>query len=535
MGFFDALNSDEGRAGLAMMAAAGPQAQPMGFGQRMMLAQALQDQWDDRGQKRKMGDMQLREAESQIRARDIAAQVANAKMAQQQRVQDMIAARLGGARGPASAGAPSTQSGMPGDATGGAGMSGGQAGGGGNGSSFPFDINDVALLQASGGPDLLPSLKFAAEGIKREAGATYIDPVSGRREYMPKMAEGVAMQNGTAIEVPGYGRATGAIEAARTGANEAAKFPYAVGLERNKADIAASNDIVTVTLENGQTLKLPRSAMLDAMRQQGQQPQQGQGGGMPGVGGGQQLTPALRELIARDAAANNIDDPKTSFSGARQGQAYGWRPNPSVVDEGQGGGQGLPGLQVQSEAGAAAARKLAEGRAEVTLTQEKKGVQANDLLGNVGRAKRLLGANPTASGVGTAMDQAGNYLGVSSTGAENAAALRNIGEWMTSNVPRMEGPQSNFDAERYRSMAGMVGDSTVPVKQRMAALQEVERLQQKYAGGAEGAPARQEAPKAYPAPPRDAVNALKMRGRKASAQFDEIFGPGAADQVFGGK
>ena len=41
MGFFDALNSEMGREGLAMLAAAGPQAQPMNFGQRMMLAQAL--------------------------------------------------------------------------------------------------------------------------------------------------------------------------------------------------------------------------------------------------------------------------------------------------------------------------------------------------------------------------------------------------------------------------------------------------------------------------------------------------------------
>ncbi len=45
----------------------------------------------------------------------------------------------------------------------------------------------------------------------------------------------------------------------------------------------------------------------------------------------------------------------------------------------------------------------------------------------------------------------------------------------------MEGPQSNFDVENYKVMAGRVGDRTLPVAQRMAALTEVENMQKKYA------------------------------------------------------
>lgn len=42
-------------------------------------------------------------------------------------------------------------------------------------------------------------------------------------------------------------------------------------------------------------------------------------------------------------------------------------------------------------------------------------------------------------------------------------------------------------------------------------------------------------PTPYPAPPTAAVQELKMRGPKASAQFDAIFGPGAADKAMGTK
>lgn len=42
-------------------------------------------------------------------------------------------------------------------------------------------------------------------------------------------------------------------------------------------------------------------------------------------------------------------------------------------------------------------------------------------------------------------------------------------------------------------------------------------------------------PSAFPEPPPDAVRDLKMRGKSASGQFDQVFGPGAADRVFGSK
>ena len=46
----------------------------------------------------------------------------------------------------------------------------------------------------------------------------------------------------------------------------------------------------------------------------------------------------------------------------------------------------------------------------------------------------------------------------------------------------MEGPQSDYDVKNYREMAATVGDSTIPIEDRMAALDTLQQLQSKYAG-----------------------------------------------------
>ncbi len=51
---------------------------------------------------------------------------------------------------------------------------------------------------------------------------------------------------------------------------------------------------------------------------------------------------------------------------------------------------------------------------------------------------------------------------------------------MVSNVPRMEGPQSNFDVLNYQTMAGKIGDRTAPIEERLGALATLKDLQEKY-------------------------------------------------------
>lgn len=90
------------------------------------------------------------------------------------------------------------------------------------------------------------------------------------------------------------------------------------------------------------------------------------------------------------------------------------------------------------------------------------------------------GVSGTASlaGISTSMDQADRQLQI-------------LGGKLTSSVPRFEGPQSNYDVELYKKMAGDIANPNVPYKSRLAALREIEKLNNKYM---KKSPAKSQAP-----------------------------------------
>lgn len=140
--------------------------------------------------------------------------------------------------------------------------------------------------------------------------------------------------------------------------------------------------------------------------------------------------------------------------------------------------------------------------AETTSTQQAKNVMAaegtTDLVnratnilkgyalddqGNVMKdssGKPVKAPLPTASYLGAAQDVAGQIVGKAPAGAAQADQLAIIGGKLVSKVPRMEGPQSDRDVVLYKEMAGKIGDNTIPISRRLAALQEVKRLTAKY-------------------------------------------------------
>lgn len=107
---------------------------------------------------------------------------------------------------------------------------------------------------------------------------------------------------------------------------------------------------------------------------------------------------------------------------------------------------------------------------------------------------------PTASTLGAAYDKAMGFFGSSASGSAEADKMAALGGALVAKMPRMEGPQSDRDVLMYREMAGRIGDNTVPIKNRLEALQTVRELWAKYEGGAQ-----QRAPKAPAARPR-AIN-----------------------------
>lgn len=125
--------------------------------------------------------------------------------------------------------------------------------------------------------------------------------------------------------------------------------------------------------------------------------------------------------------------------------------------------------------------------------------QADDLLNGVVRSAdgtiTSPGKKPTGSGVGAVVDAVGGFFGRNPDGAVEAQKLKAVGAALTSKMPRMEGPQSDKDVALYKESAAEVGNPTVPIARRLAALDTVKQLWSKYerlnpdafAGG--GAPA----------------------------------------------
>jgi hypothetical protein len=156
---------------------------------------------------------------------------------------------------------------------------------------------------------------------------------------------------------------------------------------------------------------------------------------------------------------------------------------------------------------AAQTRATETARADVTAGTEstKKGKVADSLISNIDQAENILKeGKATGSTIGAGVAAGKKVFGVSDASTQANRQLQLISGWMVANVPRMEGPQSNFDVQNYREMAATVGDATIPIDDRLAALQTLRSLQNKYkdiqGGGVEQAPAQRRASGSYQDP-----------------------------------
>ncbi|USE79477.1 hypothetical protein NDR89_23080 [Cupriavidus gilardii] len=159
-------------------------------------------------------------------------------MAKQQALQSLLADRFGrNQQSPSQSGAVATP--VAGGTTPTATAIPAQGGG------FPLSLNDVSMLKAMGGPDLFDQYKYATDGVKRDAGAYYQNPITGETRYYTRLADGQTMgPNGQVSTAPGYAQSVGQIEGARAQAQEAAK---------------AGLDLVAVPDGRGGSVMMPRA------------------------------------------------------------------------------------------------------------------------------------------------------------------------------------------------------------------------------------------------------------------------------------
>lgn len=258
MSLLDFLNTPDAQLGLGLLAAGGPSAQPMSFGQRVAQGVQYAQSSKDADLRRQYVRSQIDENTAQIAARNLQAQ-------RDQAINALVMGRLGGqgtagpsapqsaeigASSPSAAGLrpPSTGTFLPGAPFGsapqGAGVSQGSKPG--PGGAFPISLDDITALQGYGykGADgLFNMYKYATDGVKREAGNYYQDPRSGEIRYMPKLGEGQTIgPNGEVATARGYAASNANIKGLETQANEAAKYPFTVGADRAKQLTQAALD-----------------------------------------------------------------------------------------------------------------------------------------------------------------------------------------------------------------------------------------------------------------------------------------------------
>lgn len=247
------------------------------------------------------------------------------------------------------------------------------------------------------------------------------------------------------------------------------------GIAANHAGAIAraqsQNKLITVNTPNGPIMMTEEQAIQQAG---GAAPQSPSNAAAPSQSGGSQvdlnnMSPKQRQAIMAQAQAQ-----------------FGMQPGSS-----QGASiQRAPGIPLQTQADAARevgqvnnSLAIEKSRIENAQSpeQQQKLVDANSVVDLTGQARNIMQAgNATGSMTGALRDKMASAIGISTDSSKASAQLAAIGGALVSKQPKMSGPQSDKDVLLYQQMAGRIGDSSVPLGDRLAALDVVERINKKY-------------------------------------------------------
>lgn len=158
-----------------------------------------------------------------------------------------------------------------------------------------------------------------------------------------------------------------------------------------------------------------------------------------------------------------------------QGSRTGGDPQVSQISTAESEAQAA----AQIAAAKSEASAVGTGRGDIAVGQAKKGTAALNTLQTLDLADPLIDV-ATGSATGAAADKVAGFFGKSLDGASATAQLKILQTSLVLGMPRMEGPQSDRDAQLYVEAAGSIGDPTVPRKQKKAAIATIRQLQQRY-------------------------------------------------------
>lgn len=103
--------------------------------------------------------------------------------------------------------------------------------------------------------------------------------------------------------------------------------------------------------------------------------------------------------------------------------------------------------------------------------------QAQEALATAAEAEGLLKSGaPSGSAPGAWLTKGANALGISTDASKANAQLQVLSGKLTALVPRYSGQVSNYELQQYKQMAGDIGNPSLPLPTRLAALQQVKML-----------------------------------------------------------
>ena len=111
--------------------------------------------------------------------------------------------------------------------------------------------------------------------------------------------------------------------------------------------------------------------------------------------------------------------------------------------------------------------------------QQEEGIRTQRVDAVLPEIKSLL-SNARGGYASAGVDFVGGALGYSTDNAKTTAQLKALSGQLVALMPKMSGPQSDKDVQMYREMAGNLADPTIPTETRLAALETIEKLNEKY-------------------------------------------------------
>jgi hypothetical protein len=138
-------------------------------------------------------------------------------------------------------------------------------------------------------------------------------------------------------------------------------------------------------------------------------------------------------------------------------------------------------LLVNKGTGAARPAVGVDGKPVMGEVPAKKLEGAKSVEGLLDQVDKLLGG-ATGSYLGATVDQGARLFGKATQGAQNIAQLKVLEAGLVMNMPRLEGPQSDRDTALYKEAAAQIGDPTVPVTQKQAAMQTIRAINDRALG-----------------------------------------------------